>query len=97
MALSLSSVTSTFSSLFQNATLVSHYLGEIMQAGPDAFRAITDLLRAINDLRTGKIDPDDFTAIVDDFKKLWMDFTTAAPAAAGTTTVVTTTTAAAGP
>lgn len=86
MAISLSSVTTAFSSLFQNATLVSHYLGEIMQAGPDAFKLVTDVLRAINDVRDGKITADEFGVIIDDFKKLWSDFTTSATPAATTPT-----------
>lgn len=62
-------------SLFQTFMLISHYVDEIAKAGPSFIKLASDVMRAINDFRAGKLTPDEFTAIFDDLKKLIMEFT----------------------
>lgn len=74
-------------SLFQTFMLIAHYIDEIAKAGPDFIKLASDVMRAINDFRAGKLTPDEFTVIFDDLKKLITGFTIG-HAATDTTTVV---------
>lgn len=65
-----------------NFIVIVGYLEELLRAGPDAIALIKDVVRAFNDFRAGKLDPDEFNVIIDDCKKLALDlFGAAKPAA----------------
>lgn len=53
-----------------NFAVALMWMEELFRAGPDIFTLVKDVIRAINDFRTGKLTSDEFNVLFDDIKRV---------------------------